>query len=314
MYYPYFRGKQYELIAIRENAHRMGSMIVPIIEPVKQATGSLRRALEALIEHECRFVVVANPRCGDFANMADALHGELRDIGLEEYDNWSVACIADGDTTREEIATVADLHSDVSVIHAGFHSAATLTEYLEPVEGLSQYIFIDGASSGLYRRRFRDRDRILIHDGFEVRTNRDHPDIEHFSDLHATYSDQGMDGFGDYLIVGGEYSDTGGPAYAVAIHLAFIDPAEDDDMFVKHYVSDRQTSPVDPGGKFLEALVKLVRDAGREDTCILQSDAVAEFRDLHARGHYPGLGYVKKLSMQHHIELMADFMARDAGP
>ena len=30
-----------------------------------------------------------------------------------------------------------------------------------------------------------------------------------------------MDGFGDFLIVGDDYSDTGGPAYAVAIHLTF---------------------------------------------------------------------------------------------
>jgi len=35
MYYPYFRGKQYDLITIRENAERMSrANIFPIIEPV----------------------------------------------------------------------------------------------------------------------------------------------------------------------------------------------------------------------------------------------------------------------------------------
>ena len=47
MYYPYFRGKQYELITIRENAERMSkAAIVPILEPVKQNVSGLRRALE----------------------------------------------------------------------------------------------------------------------------------------------------------------------------------------------------------------------------------------------------------------------------
>jgi hypothetical protein len=31
-----------------------------------------------------------------------------------------------------------------------------------------------------------------------------------------------MDGFGDFLIVGDDYSESGGPAYAIAIHLTFI--------------------------------------------------------------------------------------------
>lgn len=36
MYYPYFRGKQYELIAIRERAGLIAENdFVPIIEPVK---------------------------------------------------------------------------------------------------------------------------------------------------------------------------------------------------------------------------------------------------------------------------------------
>jgi len=38
-----------------------------------------------------------------------------------------------------------------------------------------------------------------------------------------------------------------------------------------------------------------------------QIPAVNEFRQLHANGHFPGLGYVKKLSMKHHIETLADF-------
>lgn len=50
MYFPYLRGKQFELIALRElvalplDANR----VVPIIEPVKRNLKSIETALKAL--------------------------------------------------------------------------------------------------------------------------------------------------------------------------------------------------------------------------------------------------------------------------
>ncbi len=40
---------------------------------------------------------------------------------------------------------------------------------------------------------------------------------------------------------------------------------------------------------------------------ILETKAVQEFRKLHKEGHFPGLGHVKKLSMNHHIETLAHY-------
>ena len=49
MYYPYFRGKQNELIAIRELSQLIAeSNFVPIIEPVKEQLSGLIRALDSL--------------------------------------------------------------------------------------------------------------------------------------------------------------------------------------------------------------------------------------------------------------------------
>jgi hypothetical protein len=58
-------------------------------------------------------------------------------------------------------------------------------------------------------------------------------------------------------------------------------------------------------GKFAEALSKLVADVKANPNLIYKSNAVTEYFELHSKKHFPGLGYVKKLSMQHHIELMA---------
>ena len=132
--------------------------------------------------------------------------------------------------------------------------------------------------------------------------NEDYPDNEFFSDLHLVYDEEHYKGFGDFLIVGDTYSPTGGPAYAVAIHLTYID--NDEEIWVKHFVSDTNGTPVDPAGKFIEALEKLVRYVDSDESEIFESEALAEFKDLYKNKNFPGLGYVKKLSMKHHIELI----------
>ena len=107
--------------------------------------------------------------------------------------------------------------------------------------------------------------------------------------------------------MGDEYSEGGGPAYAVAIHLTFIDPDQDDTMQIYHFKSKRQDTPKDPAGKFAEALAGMMKVLDARGSKVLETDAVKEFRMLHQQGHFPGLGYVKKLSMKHHIETLANY-------
>jgi hypothetical protein len=78
-------------------------------------------------------------------------------------------------------------------------------------------------------------------------------------------------------------------------------------MQIYHFVSDRTETTEDPAGKFAEALEKLHQTFKSGTSQLLETEALKEFLDLHSRGHFPGLGYVKKLSMQHHLETMADF-------
>jgi hypothetical protein len=94
----------------------------------------------------------------------------------------------------------------------------------------------------------------------------------------------------------------------VAIHLTYI---KDDDeiMNICHFVSDNNDTPTNPAGKFAEALNKLIIRVD-EDEQIYKSNAYEKYKKLHEDGHYPGLGIVKKLSMQHHIEVLADYLNR----
>jgi hypothetical protein len=89
--------------------------------------------------------------------------------------------------------------------------------------------------------------------------------------------------------------------------LTFIDSDKDDEMHIYHFKSDRQDTPTDPAGKFSEALNKLINKLNAPGNKIFESTAIAEFRQLHARRHFPGLGYLKKLSMKHHIETLSNY-------
>ena len=67
MYFPFFRGKQFELLAIRElSAFVSSDYVFPIIEPVKRSTNALKLALDSLVQHNVKFVTIINPTCGEF--------------------------------------------------------------------------------------------------------------------------------------------------------------------------------------------------------------------------------------------------------
>lgn len=310
MYHPYFRGKQYELITIRENAARLAqARFLPIIEPVREALGGLDKALKAVCEARGQAVVVVNPHYGDHAGGGVSISSLLATSFLDKSGIGAGILLKNGMTVPQAMECInAHAAHAPTLIHAGFSDGKGLADALGSSLGQMRHVFID-EDNRLYRRHFKNAERILVKDGFERRRNRDHPDVEFFSDLHITYADEGMDGFGDFLTVGDDYSESGGPAYAIAIHLTFIDPDADDAMFVYHFKSKRMDTPADPAGKFAEALDKLVEAVDAPGSKICPTNAVAEFKDLKAKAHFPGLGYVKKLSMQHHIETMARYFA-----
>jgi hypothetical protein len=311
MYYPYFRGKQNELLTIRENAALLAaSGFVPIIEPVKETLSGLKRALDAVVAAGGKAVVIVNPCHGDFSENGQTLSGLLAEHFSKE-DGISAGVLLKNNMSVEDAIKCCNDHKDhtLTLIHAGFSDAKGLADALGEQSNSIVHCFFEIDSGKLYQKHFKDAKRILIRDGFQRRKNREHPEIELFSDLHATFDDENMDGFGDFLIVGDDYSESGGPAYAVAIHLTFIDNDKDDAMYIYHFISIRQDTPKDPAGKFLEALNKLIEKLDEPNSKVLESKAIEEFRKFHKEKHYPGLGYLKKLSMQHHIETLANYFA-----
>jgi hypothetical protein len=316
MYYPFFRGKQYELITIRETAELMASSrFVPIIEPVREQTTALTKTLESLCDQEADAIVIVNPQSGDHSDDGSELVTLIKKR-FGSNGNLIIGLMLTDAMSAEEVIDACSQHAGrrIALVHSGFADAKTLGPRLNEHANVSTSIFFEAYCGKLYRRHFRQHTiKVLVRDGFERRRNRDHPDAaEFFSDLHVTFEEENMDGFGDFLIVGDEYLEGGRPAYTIAIHLTYIDSDRDDEMHIRHFKSDRQDTPKDPAGKFAEALSKLINVIDARNSQFVETSAIREFRDLHARRHYPGLGYVKKLSMKHHIETLAAYFEANA--
>jgi len=313
MYYPYLRGKQFELTLLRDNSDIMNFRNVhPIIEPVRNDFKSLERTLKVLEEKKVHYILILNPITGSSPVLQQNILTFIEDSELD-FQAISFGYILDANSNIKGLISLLKKYNDkeFSLIHHGYPDSKQIAIKINGFENIKRHIFIDGYAGKLYQKHLKKEsvERILIRDGFKLqKKNSLYPESEHFSDLNITYPDEGMDSFGDYLTIGDDYSETGGPAYAVAIHLTYFN--EENDMFIYHFVSDRTDSPTDPGGKFLEALQKLIRKGEGESSLIFKSNAYREFKELFDKQHYPGLGYVKKLSMQHHVELIINFLNR----
>jgi hypothetical protein len=315
MYYPYLRAKQFELILLRDNAgFLVKNNIHPIIEPVNNNFTALTRTMKGVNAKDVECTLIVNPQAGEEPVKTSSILKELIDDSFNDYQNISIGYMLHAESRITDLITLLKKYGNFnfSILHYGYTNGKEVANAIKDYDNIKIHLFIDGFAGKLYQRHLKKDGikRVLIRDGFKPqRKNSLYPGSEHFSDLHITFPDEGMDGFGDYLIVGDDYTETGGPAYAVAIHLTYLD--SDDDMFIYHFVSDQTDSPTDPGGKFLEALTKLNKEYKRKNSKIFKSEACKEYMDLFNRKHYPGLGYVKKLSMQHHIELIAYYSRRE---
>lgn len=147
---------------------------------------------------------------------------------------------------------------------------------------------------------------IRLDDCFKTRTrNADYAleDDELFSEEPFYYMNDGYDGFSDYTTLPSDYVEGGMMPYAVAIHLSYR--KDDDRLNVHHFVSDSNESNTNVRGKFQEAVCKIgpFFDGKKQTSSVKELIAKAEDPD-----GYPGLGYLKKLSVKNHLELIASII------
>lgn len=307
MYIPYLRGKQYELIALRELLEKgvLSKKVLPLIEPVKLSS-ALVKTLEIYRKNERELAFITNPKVGSYEDdIADKKNEKLRNALFEQFkDNEYILFMnllqKDGtpekfiDAYAENMGTIC-IDKDAVPIYEKYFVGKEVRYNLIPDE------------TG-FRRKIR-MNRVMLADRFrKLERNSDYIklDDEPFSEDHLYYPDDGYKGFSDYSVVGREYSETGFAPYAVAIHIVYFDT--DKSLRVKHFVSKTNDDISNLAGKFNEALTELI--AWNEEKG-LDTVAMKEFRELHQREAYPGLGTIKKLSIMHHLELMSQYLDKE---
>ena len=307
MYFPYLRGRQFELIALRElvEKHVLSNRITPIIEPVKLSS-TLIKTLEAYGANNKQLAIITNPKVGSFnSDMRDEKNQKLKEnllVSLRENDNILFMNLLRINSKPEKFI---EKHADnMGTICFDKDAIPVYETYFAKTD--VKYNLIPDESG--FRRKIR-KNRVLLGDKFNKRDrNNDYMKVsdEPFSEDHLYYLEDGYVGFADYSVIGEEYSETGFAPYAVAIHIVYFD--KDDSLRIRHFVSDSNDDISDPAGKFQEALSKLV--AWNEEKQ-LDTVAMKEFEDLYRRETYPGLGTVKKLSIMHHLELIGRYLDKE---
>lgn len=300
MYFPFLRGRQFELIALRELLENdlLGDNIIPIIEPVKLSS-SLLKTVELFNKKNHQLVFVQNPSVG-------AYPVSMEEEKLDEnplYENLEIALDKDNVIKayifqdNNEIV-VNDMQNSIAIID----SVDDISSYLEACKKEKPlYTLIPDRRS--IKRNVKG-EKIILEDSFiKQKRNVDYKNNtdEFFSDWHREYIEEGYSGFSDYSIVGSEYSESGFAPKAVAIHIVYL--SSEDDLRVHHFVSENNTDSKDTAGKFGEAVAKIKHWCTEHK--IQETRGLKAFYDYCDTGRYPGLGVVKKCSIMHHLELMS---------
>lgn len=309
MYFPYIRGKQYELIALRElvESDLLSRHIIPIVEPIKLIP-SLVSAMLNYIQKEHPIAIVQNPSVGQFEhdikNARVNPDARYRQLFLEHLN-------------RNEITKAIIMKRDADVIlklwnKQGVNKEETLVinsqrDYLDTYKrvfssDIPKYTLIPNDSS--FDKAVQGK-KVLFRDRFTKKPrNADYVDAsdEFFSEDHLNYQSEGYEGFSDYSIIGGEYQKPGYAAYAIVIHIVYFD--DNDILRIKHFVSDSNESIKDQPMKYYQALKKLYTWHSEGLKPKNESTGLNTFLQHYKDQSFTNLGVIKKLSIMHHLEIM----------
>jgi hypothetical protein len=302
MYFPYLRGRQYELLALRELAegNLLGSHVIPVIEPIK-ISPTFMTTMEAFTRTEQPVGLVFNPEIGDLSGKNQLATNELRTFLENQGIIPAVIINKKSPECLRGLATIRAIDENIMALLKNPDCLDVYeTEFSAAIPRFT--LFSDD-------RRFRrtvKNNKVLFEDKFnKQQRNADYPQDEFFSEDHLFYVGEGYQGFGDYSIVGDEFTESAFAPYAVAIHIVYFD--QDKALRVRHFVSDSNVDISDVAGKFSEAVEKLATWYKNIEPKPVTKGLQTLLRH-HENGTYPGLPTLKKLSITHHLELVGKFL------
>lgn len=302
MYFPYLRGRQFELIALRELIENklIGDKVVPIIEPIKP-TSTLAKTLSVYTKNEHMHALVMNPAVGEFVSQIRGKSKEEDASVNAIYEDLESEYLIKAYIMKRHTPGSLRKRTDLKKLMIINPKRDCLEDYVKVYSGFEPKYALVPDDRTFTRKA--PKSKVMFEDKFsKAARNSDYSKNvdEFFSADHLYFQDEGFKGFSDYSIVGAEYNESGFAPLAVAIHIVYFD--ENNELRIHHFVSDSNTDINDPAGKFGEALSKLVEWVNEKNPP--RTAGLKSFIDCYESGKYPGLGTVKKYSIMHHLELM----------
>lgn len=320
MYYPYFRGRQNELLCLREllESNKLSDKIIPILEPVK-FNSTFFSTLKKFIEHDRDIILIKNPKVGKFGkeykqmleNIDNAKEDEKKaklSKTVEEYKkilkdkHIRTAYIVDKSKIQKVLEMLPEERNKIYLVNKNKGDDDFYIEYGEELSVRASFIPKD--------EDFKDEvisDAIILEDCYEKEKRNvdyiDNPDVL-FSKNHMIYKRRGYQGFSDYSVVGDEYEESGFAPLAIAIHIVYWGPKKE--LRVHHFVSDSNANILDPARKFEEAMDKLTQWEKLDE--VRHTKGIRSLIHYYENGRFPGLGVIKKFSLMHHLELIGEFL------
>ncbi|MTG99349.1 sce7725 family protein [Myroides sp. BIT-d1] len=296
MYYPYLRAKGEEINSLLQLP--LKSKVLPILEPVSIKNANVNK-FKQLVKNKIPFIIIINPQVGNIS-IEEVLEIYVNGV-LHDYDNYSIAYIVHNATTQIELQSFNQIpNRDKFLIHKTNFENVNLLENLN----IDFHVFCKDQVSSNYINSITSSNKIILLDGFKkLQRNADYPLESFFSDMHFTYEANGFIGIGDYLTQGDNYSLSGGPAYAVAIHLTVL---KNNEVYVRHFISNNREGNSRVAEKFYEALTHLINYV--DNNTVLETTAIQKYRELYDSRHFPGLSVNKRLSLINHIEQIASII------
>ena len=305
MYFPYLRGKVFELEALTEVSQNVFSNTVPIIEPINVTTRG-KGLYRTIVSRLAPFILIMNPVHLTRNPLTTAAVQDLVDTTLQNHTSLNLGFIIDENFNLGRLSAflASNPTRAKSLIfrHSPFPAEIQSIQTAIITHPVTYIIFDDRTVDNPTRNAFANHSgRVLITDGFQRKQrNADYRAASSFASNFPTWRNNGWAGIGDYLTMGDHVNDGGGGAYVITLHIT---RSAQNGITTHHFSSTYQPTVQGLAApKFAEANALLVTSP---DFVSLNSSGLILYRSWHNTQHNPQLGAAKKASMMHHIELMS---------
>jgi hypothetical protein len=308
MYFPYLRGKQFEMEALLGVPMAVYQNTLPIVEPVN--TSSDRFYLR-MAQQGRPLALIMNPQHPQRGRMAiSVVQAGLVNGPLRTHTSLTLGFIIDQNSSLTDLQTFLTSNpSNSKIVIFRYNPIPALLANISSIissHPVTYLVFDDNKTSSRTRGAFSwHHSLVLITDGFQRQErNSDYPPFSFFDSNALNYRADGFVGIGDYLSIGDHFQDGGSLPKVVTLHYT-IPTSSGIEM---HHFSSTVNASVQGlvGPKFGEACAALV--SSMSVASALTSSGTLKYQDWDARNHNPRLGEAKQASLQHHIEVLSNLV------